>query len=185
MKNYYNLNLDFSPLDSGFVFPTPNETEPVQVWEVDHACSDKLKAWANDNNLEIFGTLIFWSRPGTVTPIHTDIGKNFSPIYAINWIYGNTNYTMHWYKSLTDTTIDTFSINSLSENPVLTYKGFTSDMVQEIDSASFVGPTLVRNDIPHSITNGPESARWCCSVRFRPTVGTWEQAVGLFESYLI
>lgn len=184
MKNYYNLNLNFSPLSKEYKFPTPNDTDPVQVWEIDQHASEELKAWASYTDLELFGLLMFWSRPNAITPIHTDIGRQFSPIYAINWIYGNTDYTMHWYEQLIDTKVNKFAINGQSDHPYLTYKGFSDSEVKEVERASFTGPALVRNDIPHSVTNGSQGPRWCCSIRFKPTIQTWEQAVELFKPYL-
>ena len=182
MSNYYNLNFKFPILKDEFEFPKPK----TYVWDI-FLLKPKIFASEESINffhsigLEIFNCHIFRGPPGMGCGIHIDghtSNTEAQPIWAINWIMGSANSSMHWYNPICEGT----EIKTHVGTP---YQRWELDQVEEIQKASFSGPTLVRINIPHRVVNHDlKNPRWCISIRATKTFCSWEDSVNFFKPYI-
>jgi hypothetical protein len=136
--------------------------------------------------------------------IHSDISVNDNETgyddvpFSINWQLSPGSETWHWWNTGTiNPTIPNIDKNQLSVARHLQGKhyGFPHPEFKEIRSACLNGPTMVRTDIPHSITynvdpiwynglynQGLEPTRSSIGVRFNhKEIKTWEQGIKIFS----
>jgi hypothetical protein len=108
---------------------------------------------------------------------HTS-NKKTQLIWAINWIFGSESSSMCWYKPIDEA-------KEIKTAAGTSYQTWELDQVEEIDRASFKGPVLVRNDIPHRVINhDTKNSRWCVSVRATKMFESWKDSVNFFKPYI-
>lgn len=182
MRNHYNLNLNFPILKSGFDFPKPK----TYVWDIfllkpEEFASQEAIDFFKDLGMELYNCHIFRGAPGMGCGIHVDghaSNKGSQPVWAINWILGSKASSMYWYNPIHEG-------NEIKTHVGTAYQRWNLDQVEEIEKASFSGPTLVRTDIPHRVVNHDiKNARWCISVRATKTFNSWEDSVNFFKLYI-
>lgn len=183
MKNHFNLNFSFPILKEGFIFPKPK----TYVWDIflldaEEFASDQAIEFFKTLDLNLQGCHIFRGAPATGCGIHVDghiSNKDSQPVWAINWILNSNSSTMFWYKPLHEG-------SEIKTHVGTAYQRWNLDQVEEIEKASFTGPTLVRTDIPHRVVNYDlKNPRWCISIRTNKTFSTWEESVDFFKPYII
>jgi len=182
MKNHYNLNFNFNILKSDFVFPNPK----TEIWDIfpfkpEEVLSTEAINFFKSINLELYNCQLFRGAPGMSCGIHLDghtSNKKTQLIWAMNWIFGSESSSMCWYKPI-DKAKETKTAAGTS------YQTWELDQVEEIDRASFKGPVLVRNDIPHRVINhDTKNSRWCVSVRATKMFESWKDSVNFFKPYI-
>jgi len=182
MKNHYNLNFSFPILKEGFEFPSPK----THLWDIfvlkpEEFVSQEARDFFKSINLNLHLCHIFRGAPGMASGIHVDghtAKKDSQPVWAINWVLGSKSSAMFWYKPINEGTAAKTSAGT-------DYQRWTLDQVEEIEKASFAGPTLVRTDIPHRVANFDlRNARWCISLRASKILNSWEEAVEFFKPYI-
>jgi hypothetical protein len=183
MKNHYNLNFKFPILKTGFEFPKPK----TQVWDIfilkpKEFASTQAIAFFHNLGLTLYNCHIFRGAPGKACGIHVDghtLRKESQSVWAINWILEAEESSMHWYNPIGEG-------NKMINHAGTPYQRWNLDQVEEIERASFSGPTLVRTDIPHRVVNyDVKNPRWCISIRSTKTlINSWEDSVNFFKPYI-
>lgn len=182
MRNHYNLNFDFPILKDGFKFPKPK----TYIWDIflvqpEEFASEESINFFQDLGLNLFNCHIFRGGPGMQCGIHVDghtSNKGSQPIWAINWILGAEESSMHWYDPIKEGT-------EIKTHVGTAYQRWNLDQVKEIEQATFSGPTLVRTDIPHRVVNYDfKNPRWCISIRATKSFNSWEDSVNFFKPYI-
>ena len=182
MRNHYNLNFNFPILKDGFEFPKPK----TYLWDIfvlkpEDFASQKAIEFFKSINLRLHLCHIFRGAPGMASGIHVDghsSNTDSQPIWAINWILGSESSSMFWYNPIHE------GIESMTHAGTA-YHRWNLDQVEEIEKASFRGPTLVRTDIPHRVVNHDiRNPRWCISIRATKIFKSWEESVNFFKPYI-
>jgi hypothetical protein len=182
MRNYYNLNFGFPILKPDFKFPNPK----TYVWDIfilkpEEFASNESVDFFHGLGLTLYNCHIFRGAPGLSCGIHVDghtSNSGSQPIWAINWISGSNSSSMHWYNPIQEG-------SEIKTHVGTAYQRWNLDQVEEIEQASFLGPTLVRTDIPHRVVNhDPKNPRWCISIRANKIFNTWEDSVNFFKPYI-
>jgi len=180
IKNHYNLNFKFPILKDGFKFPMDNRYH--YAWEPEKFISQEAINFFENINVMLITCRVFKILPGGRSRIHIDGVNSRKHNSAINWIFGSTSSAMHWYAT---TNTGHMSINT-EGNTIEKLQKWDLTQVEEIEKASFLGPTLVRTDVPHDVTNfDTKNVRWCVSIRTQKSLLTWEESVEFFKPYMI
>ena len=182
MRNYYNLNFKFPILKDGFEFPKPK----TYVWDIfilkpEEFATEEAITFFHSIGLELYNCHIFRGAPGMSCGIHVDGHTSITetqPIWAINWIIGSTASSMYWYNPIHEG-------KEIKTHVGTAYQRWHISQVKEIEQATFLGPTLVRTDIPHRVVNhDTKNPRWCISIRATKTFNSWEDSVNFFKPYI-
>lgn len=178
---YYKLKIDTTnALNPNWKLPV-SKTD-YGIWSVDAATMFNLEwlRYVADIGLNIKHALVFYRAPYcTSKEAHVDTHiKDLKKVnFGINWAIGGNESSMHWYTLPDDNGI--FK-DVKSDSPYLTYK---FNEIKYIESCRIQDQvTLVRTNLPHSITMGPDP-RWAISARTHISEDMqWEDVVDLFRS---
>lgn len=202
-KNWYKLNLDISDaIRSDFDFEDlilnnkgNQDTKTALMWAwnkltLTDIVTPEWLLYMKSLGLDIFQILVFYRKQHLQEiGAHIDGGavidnREQKIDVAFNWIIGNDDSQMIWYKIInaTDTNIRTTPVNTR-------YIRYSFADVEEIERHCIgATPTLVRVDIPHSIEcNGARlsiSVRCDTSKLFENNDYSWEQIVNYFRKYI-
>lgn len=86
--------------------------------------------------------------------VHDDIGK-------LNWIYGNLNCNMIWYREL-EGTVRKDSVNSFSP-----FVEFAEEDVEEIININLGRNAIIQAAIPHTVINETEIDWYCVGIHVK------------------
>ena len=128
---------------------------------------------------EVFKTNFFhptWS-------IHIDADNGLGDVPKINWVYGNQECPMIWYKEK-DTTQRTEQKTTATSTG---YYTFDADAVEEIDRTFIKTPTIIQSGIPHTVINQSGKTRWCVSIVLKKgdNLLTFNELVKEFSNYAV
>jgi hypothetical protein len=180
---YYRLNLDIrEAINKSWTWPRPKAQ--TEMWSVlGKECFNKdWLTYVHNLGLNFSHILLFYRAPYVSSRhAHIDIREgDFKPInFAVNWIIGGAGSKMNWYSVVNDNSI-TATKDSETRAPYKTYQLSDLELIEtcEINDAA----TLVKTDLPHSITMGHEP-RWCISTRVYPQDNiTWDEIINRLES---
>ncbi len=181
MPNHYNLNLDFPILKPGFEFPQAKSPYwDIYLPQAGEFVSKEAMSFFDNLGLELKNCHLFRGNPAWACGIHIDGHQSelvTQPIWAINWIMGSNHSEMMWYDPI-------MPGSEILTNVGTKYQRWTLEEVREIERAEFLGPTLVRTDIPHRVVNyDNKNDRWCISLRSPNRFNDWGTAVEFFRPY--
>ena len=116
-------------------------------------------------------------------PIHIDADNGVGDVPKINWIYGNQECPMIWYKEKDPT-------NRTAQKTTATgtgYYTFDPGIVEEIGRTFIKTPTIIQAGIPHTVINQSGKTRWCVSVVLKKgdDMLTFDQLVAEFKEYTV
>jgi hypothetical protein len=179
MKNYYILNYNDQFINKNINCFTNRPSE----WSTKKMDPQTTISASGLKFLEHIGVNIsvinfFIGPPNYSTDIHMD---GPYPSYALNYMWGESNSTMRWFKKLN---IDS-SGSSQKTTDNTEYSRFESDEVELIEEVTVPVKTLmlVRINIPHQVING-SNRRYCISVRCNPFLG-WEYVPEYFQKHIL
>lgn len=176
MKNYYILAYDKSFIKDQLVIPSSD----TNVWNTLKVSPSNFLSDAGMNYLFNINYTpwhefnLFIGGPKLTCDIHIDISTN---CYALNYVWGSSKSTMRWFMPKTNGQ----SKSTTANTPYVTFDNSEVELIEEADIPSNT-LILVRNDIPHNVTNHTDNVRYCISARGGPT-NSWENTVKLFEPY--
>ena len=178
---YYRLKIETAnSLNPEWSFPTP--TGDYGIWSVESTTmfTPEWLNYVSNLGLNIKHALVFYRAPFTTSKVaHVDTHiKDLKKVnFAINWVVGGKESSMHWYTLPTEEGV--FK-DVDSSSPYLTYK---FDEIKYIESCRIQDQvTLVRTNLPHAITMGSDP-RWCISARTHISEDIpWDEVANLFRS---
>jgi hypothetical protein len=197
MDRYHiRLKLTEHPLRESFVFPTHKNPVAHQLFAP--------KQILNDTVLDQFGSLglkpafvvLFHKKPGSVGIVHTDCRFDRAKrewvkwSSAINWNLSGATSTMKFYAcSLKEVwpPEGNEEKESLAQLDGIHFGTRNNASIKDSDlqllaTARIAGPTLVRTNTAHTVSNiDDKTVRWCISVRFDPDFADWDSAVRAFR----
>lgn len=95
--------------------------------------------------------------------------------FAVNWVIGGDESEMHWYK-MPDMSAASTVKDPKTNVPYTTFQFRDLELLESCKIADEV--TIVKTDLPHSVTMGKEP-RWCISARLQyGNEPTWEEMLG-------
>jgi hypothetical protein len=130
-------------------------------------------------HVEVFKTNFFhptWA-------IHIDADNGLGDVPKINWVYGNQECPMIWYKEKDPTHRTEQKITATGTG----YYTFDADTVEEIDRTFIKTPTIIQSGIPHTVINQSGKTRWCVSIVLKKEdeLLTFDQLVKEFSDYAV
>ena len=189
MQVYQHLDLAIGPsiLRDDSILYTARDPRLDSSWHWTIGLQDlneKFLKILADKNLEVIHAEIFKTNYFNRSwPIHIDADNGHGDVPKLNWVYGNRECPMIWYK-LKD------AHNRAREKTTATgtgYFDFDPDAVEEI-ARTFVGtPSIIQSGVPHTVENETNQNRWCVSivVKKQDQLLTFEQLVEEFKEYQI
>ena len=185
-KCWYKLNLNTeNAISKDWQFPQFDvrkfsEFNNVGVWSFksDKIFQDDWLKYMDEMALPINRSIVFYRDSNLVdTEAHIDLvsevgGPAQSTHFGFNLVFGGAGSEMIWY----DMPPGDLNLKVVpGNNKILTWP--VKDLV-EIDRCSILPnePTIVRTDIPHSLSVGNEP-RWCISARTSMHHLTWDDAI--------
>lgn len=179
---WYELKIDTSnALRKDWAWDVSELVNNMNVKVVDHSIFNiEWLDYMESIGIPIYRAVLFYRYPSDNTRhyAHIDINKTVTGTvpWAINWVIGGENSKMVWYnfpKDYYDLSKDNCVERTMANTPYVSWKinDLTEIEQREIKNVS----TLVRTDIPHSITMG-EVPRWCISIK-RSLSYTWEELI--------
>lgn len=137
----------------------------------------------NDKDLTVIHAEVFKTNfLNNSWPIHIDADNKLGDVPKINWVYGNRECPMIWYK---------LKNNIRSEQKITAtgtgYHDFDPDTVEEIDRTFIQTPSIIQAGVPHTVINSSNKNRWCVSIVLSKgnDLLTFEQLVNEFKEYIV
>jgi hypothetical protein len=99
--------------------------------------------------------------------IHTDgypewfEGYPYGDMAKINWIYGNLDCEMKWYKEHPNT------IKETKYNDIGPYAVYKDEDVDEVFSMNIGRTAIIQSAVPHTVFNNFETDRYCVSIHLQ------------------
>jgi hypothetical protein len=138
----------------------------------------------NDKRLTVIHAEVFKTNfLNNSWPIHIDADNSLGDVPKINWVYGNQECPMIWYKLKNP--------NNRSEQKVTAtgtgYYDFDPDTVEEIDRTFIQTPTIIQSGVPHTVINSSNKNRWCVSIVLKKDneLLTFANLVNEFSDYTV
>lgn len=179
---YYRLNIDTSgALKSTWKMPEPKGNYGIWYPSAKEIFSDNWLEYTKNLGIDFKHALLFYRGPNTTSKeAHVDTHATSHKFvnFAINWVIGGRESSMHWYK------LPDMKVASVVKDPTTSvpYTTFQFKDLEPIESCSISDQiTLVKTEIPHSITMGSDP-RWCISARIADDKMTWEEVVQYLRS---
>lgn len=184
MNCWYHLNLNVdNAIREDWTLPVTN-ANIHGMWQLmpENIFRKEWLEYIETLGLTLDDVMLFY-RPAGLSSLgaHVDIAKA-DPLelstYAVNWIIGGKDSEMIWYEM----PAGDLEIRYTEANTPFSI--WNCDSLVKVDSCEIrEKPTLVRVDIPHSITVRQDS-RWCISARptFTDKVFDWNKTVNRFKS---
>ena len=180
MNNFsVNLNLPFNPLKDGYVFPTEQYQNLI---ELDVVNEDFIK-FIESLSLKVVRGVIFYSQPGEITPIHAD--GDGSDLIKMLWRWGGDSSIMNWYKPRDDIQKDiSYNFGKLD------HVRYVPDEVEMIHQQKIGFPSICQVGIPHNVTNYDEYRWVLCLIIVDPAITEGKRILGfdksleIFKDYL-
>jgi len=189
MKVYQHLDLnigssilaDISILHKGIKDPNLELS-----WHWDLELSDlnpKFLALLKSKDLRVISAQVFktnFFHP--IWPIHVDTGV-VGDFPKMNWVYGNQECPMIWYKEKDPTHVKVEEITATGD----TYYIIDPDSAEEMDRTFVRTPTIVQAGAPHTVINSSNKNRWCVSIVLKKGDDslTFDQLVTEFKDYAV
>jgi hypothetical protein len=99
--------------------------------------------------------------------IHTDgypewfEGQLHGDMAKINWIYGNLDCEMKWYREHQNIT------KEIRYNDIGPYAIYRDEDVEEVFSANIGKSAIIQSAIPHTVFNNLDADRYCVSIHLK------------------
>lgn len=138
--------------------------------------SEQWLNYTKELGIDFTHALLFYRGPNTTSKeAHVDTHAESHKFvnFAVNWVIGGAGSKMHWFK------LPDMKVASTVKDPKtnVPYTTFQYKDLEYIESCSISNQvTLVKTDVPHSITMGREP-RWCISARVMNDQLTWEEII--------
>ena len=180
---YYKVNIDISnALNPNWRMPLPTGNYGIWAPRARDIFSQDWLDYTASLGLHFGHALLFYRGPNTTSKeAHVDTAADSKSFigFALNWVIGGRNSHMNWFK-MPGLEAATAVKDTTSKVP---YTTFQFKDLEYVESCSiFDDITLVRTDIPHSITMGNEK-RWCISARMIKGFDMpWHSAVQYFRT---
>jgi hypothetical protein len=133
--------------------------------------------------LNFHRALLFYRGPNTTSrEAHVDTrGSTYNFVnFALNWVIGGEGSKMNWYDMPKDPAVATTVKDPKTQVPYTTFQFKDLEYIESCEIKNEV--TLVRTNVPHSITMGNEP-RWCISARVnRYRDQSWDKVVEKMRS---
>jgi hypothetical protein len=130
----------------------------------------------------IYSVEIFKTGPtNPMWSVHVD-GPIEGDMAKINWVYGNINCDMVWYKQKLNTTTKS---NNTAVGPYLEYN--ISD-VDEVARFNIGVNAIVQTGVPHTVINSSNQDRYCVSVNLSNKFSTcipYAYTVEMFKDFIV
>jgi hypothetical protein len=188
MKLYQHLDLNIGPsilADNSILYVGKNPAL-ASSWHWSLNIQDlnpKFIKLLESKNLQVVTAEVFKTNYFNQSwPIHIDGSDGRENIPKINWIYGNQECPMIWYKQKDQTQC----IEAKITDTGTTYYTFDADSVEEIDRTFVRTPTIVQGAVPHTVINESGKTRWCVAiVLMKDDMLTFDQLVAEFKDYAV
>ena len=189
MKVYQHLDLnigssilaDISILHKGIKDPN---LELSWHWDLELSDLDpKFLALLKSKDLHVISAQVFKTNFLHLTwPIHVD-HKDVGDYPRMNWVYGNQECPMIWYKEKDPTHVNVEKITATGD----TYHIIDPNSVEEIDRTFVKTPTIVQAGAPHTVINSSNKNRWCVSIVLMKDdhLLTFDELVNEFKDYAV
>lgn len=188
MKNCYDLNLNFLPINMSFVEGlTPEKVLRIGSPDITPECHQ----WIEKTGLTLSHALIFVRGPYTGNnSIHIDGLPGISRSLGINWYFGSKDIEMRWYK-LINNVISKPSRKDFEQagkevnnRKNLFYTSYDPEEVELIETSRSSGPVLFNTTVPHTIVNLSDKTRGSISLAFKDNI-PWQGVVKKLEPWII
>lgn len=189
MKVFQHLDLGIGSsilADDSILYTSKDPTlDSSWHWTIEHKdLNSKFLKLLADKNLKIIHAEIFKTNfLHKSWPIHIDADNGIGDVPKINWVYGDLQCPMIWYKLKNEDSRTEGKITATGTG----YYDFDPDTVEEIDRA-FVGrPSIIQSGVPHTVINSNNKNRWCVSIVVKKDdqLLTFEQLVKEFIEYTV
>jgi hypothetical protein len=162
--------------------PSPKGNYGIWSPKATDIFSSEWLEYTHSLGIDFKHALLFYRGPNTTSKeahVDTHAGDHSFVNFAINWVIGGAGSKMHWYELPDDPAAATTVKDPKTNVPYTTYQ--FKDL-KHIESGEIVNEvTLVRTNVPHSITMNKEP-RWCISARVGRTEDMqWNDAVEYFR----
>lgn len=180
---YYQLKIDITDaLNPRWRFPVPTGNYGIWTPPAPFIFSSKWLEYTSDLGLNFHHALLFYRGSNmTSKEAHVDThpaGQGYVKS-ALNWVIGGDESEMHWY-DMPSPEAATVVKDPKTKVPYTTFQFKDLTLIESTKIKNEV--TLVRTDLPHSITMGT-SPRWCISARVDiPDDIPWEEIVEQMRS---
>jgi hypothetical protein len=180
---YYRLKIDTTDaLNPSWSMPIPKNNYGIWAPKAENIFSKTWLEYTAGLGIDFKHALLFYRGPNTTSrEAHVDTHADDHSFvnFAVNWVIGGANSKMNWYKMPPDGAATIVKDNT-SDVP---YTTFQFKDLEYIESCKIVNEvTLVRTNLPHSITMGSEP-RWCISARVGKDKDTsWDDIVEQFRA---
>jgi len=116
-------------------------------------------------------------------PIHVDADNGHGDFPKINWVYGNQECPMIWYKEKDPTQPKVEEIMAAGTG----YYRIDPNGVEELDRTFVKTPTIIQAGVPHTVINDSGKARWCVSIVLMKDdhLLTFDELVKEFKDYAV
>jgi len=179
---WYELKIDTSnALKKDWIWDVSELNNSMNIQVVDSSIfNTEWLDYMESIEIPIYRAVLFYRYPSdsVKTYAHIDINKTITGTvpWAINWVIEGDDSKMVWYnfpKDHYDLSKSDCIERTMANTPYVSWKinDLTEIEQREIKNVS----TLVRTDIPHSITMG-KVPRWCISIK-RSLPYTWEELI--------
>jgi hypothetical protein len=142
--------------------------------------SQEYFTWIKSLGLMLEHAGVFFSVPRGSYIIHRDDHTRMD-FPKINWVYGDLNSEMNWYKIKPEAT------GSRSHTVLDTqFVKYELDEVELLYSKKLKSPSLVQSGMPHNVSNINEF-RWCVSTVYlypNRQLLSWADAERIFQPYM-
>lgn len=149
-----------------------------------HNLNPKFLEIINDKLLHVIHAEVFKTNfLNQSWPIHIDADNGRGDVPKINWIYGNQECPMIWYKEK-DPEHRTAQQTTATGTG---YYTFDADTVEELDRTFIKTPTIIQSGVPHTVINQSGKTRWCVSIVLKKgdDLLTFDELVNEFKEYTV
>lgn len=175
-----NLNLPYGPLKEDYVFPTEQYQNLIELDVINEDFNKLIESLS----LKIARGVIFYSKPGDITPIHAD--GDGSDLIKMLWRWGGETSIMNWFK-----TIESTQKNISYNFGKLDHVRYEPEEVELIHQQKVGFPSICQVGIPHNVTNYDEYRWVLCLVIIDPAITEGKRTLGyakaldIFKDYII
>lgn len=175
MSNYKNIKLDIPFFKEGVTFNTKSSH-----YTLEKSLSQELYNIIESGGLTIHLVEVFYRKPGSPSPIHTD-GRGQTDIGKLNFVFDTSNSKMVWYAVKEGTNPKMKNTNIGTK-----YNSYDINDVDVIESIHLTGPVIIQAGIPHNIID-ITTPRTCVSVVMMKNgqLATIEQITDVFSKYVV
>jgi hypothetical protein len=162
---YYRLNIETDgAINKFWKWPIPTTDYGIWYPTARAIFSQDWLEYTKELGIDFGHALLFYRGPwATSREAHVDTESRTHEYvnFALNWVIGGKDSSMHWFKMPTGDKATTVK-DSKTNVPYTTFQFRDLEHIESCEITDTV--TLVKTNLPHSITMGSEP-RWCISAR--------------------